>query len=310
MNEHLTQGNMSLKQGVLERIKKDQVCPRSRWFFRTRECSVWFLWLLSIVVGALAVAVSLFVVLHRQYALYEATHENFFTFMVAVLPYIWIIVFGIMVYVAVYNLRHTKHGYRYPVWQIVLSSLVLSFAGGSALQFFGMGYSFDHVLGERMNMYMSQEKLEAKMWQAPEDGRLLGRQVHATVAPTSTIVFEDVSGGRWRVNIEELQTKDIELLDSAVMVRMIGAMVDTEARIFHTCGVFPWMMGERMTLEDLSEERREFVTRLYRHRENAQARQQLPSLAADTSSAEDTNIPLISLCAEMAVTRRVEARMN
>ena len=71
----------------MSRIGCGEVSPRSRRFFQTRECAVWVLWLISVVVGALAVAVTFFVLNHRQYALYEATHENFFTFMVEVLQW-------------------------------------------------------------------------------------------------------------------------------------------------------------------------------------------------------------------------------
>ncbi len=86
-----SESTSSLKQTVLARIDQENVCPRGRWLFHSRECVVWTLWLVTVLVGALAVAVSLFVIAQRQYALYEATHDNFLTFLVTVLPYLWII---------------------------------------------------------------------------------------------------------------------------------------------------------------------------------------------------------------------------
>ena len=65
-----------------ERIEEEKVRPRSRMFFQGRECIIWTLWLISMLVGTLAVAITLYVITHHQYALYEATHENFFTFLV------------------------------------------------------------------------------------------------------------------------------------------------------------------------------------------------------------------------------------
>src|SRR6056297_1803607 len=135
MNEKNPHDMNNLKNALFEKIETDNVRPHSRMFFKGRECVIWLLWLISVLVGALAVAISVFVVTHRQYALYEATHDNFLTFMVEVLPYVWIIVFGAMALFAVYNLRHTKRGYRYPVSYILASSVVLSFAIGSALHF-------------------------------------------------------------------------------------------------------------------------------------------------------------------------------
>jgi hypothetical protein len=239
-----------LKQALYDRIEAEKVCPKSKIFFRSRECLVWLVWVISIVLGAFSVAVSLFVVTHGQYSFYEATHENFLTFMVETLPYIWIIAFGLLIIIAIYNLRHTAHGYKYPVWVIISSSLVLSFAGGSAMQFFGLGYKIDNILGKNMDMYMSQDKLERFMWQKPMDGRLVGRQVLSTVSPTSTVIFEDQGGQRWRLNISDLKQEEIERLASEESVRLLGKPVNPEMFIFHACGVFPCDDGQECIIAE------------------------------------------------------------
>lgn len=290
-----------LKTALFEQIETEKVCPHPRIFFQGRECVVWSLWFLSIVIGALAIAVSLFVVTHFQYEIYEATHENFLTFIVDVLPYIWIIVFGLMVYVAVYNLQHTKHGYRYPLWMIFASSIVLSFAGGSALQFFGFGYSIDNVLGHQMPMYTSRDKLEQKLWQVPEDGRLVGKQVFSTLSPTSTIIFEDSAGQRWRMDVSELQARDIELLASEKPMRLLGKAKDANLKIYHACGVFPLMVEREVTMADMLDERRAFVERVNKNAAKAAERQ----LLVEASTFASTSLPRQSICANIAAFRRV-----
>jgi hypothetical protein len=284
-----SQKNKPLKDTLLERIESEDVRPRSKLFFRSRECLVWTLWLLSIVVGALAVAVSLFVVSHSQYALYEATHENLFTYLVEVLPFLWMVTFGLMVYVGIYNLRHTKQGYKYPMWFILASSVVLSFAGGSALQMFGLGHSIDYVLGDNMGVYMSQEKMEQKMWQNPEAGRLVGKQVFSTLSPTSTIVFEDMVGQRWILSIQDLPATDITMLASGKNVRIIGEAMNQEFMIFHACGTFSWMPDKIMTSKEMHKEKREFLERMYVYREESKQ-----SNAAERHKDEEicSNIPL------------------
>lgn len=290
-----------LKQTLFDRIESENVSPRSRLYFRSVECFVWALWLFSVVVGALAVAISLFVVAHSQYALYEATHDNFFTFVVDALPYLWIVTFGLMVVVAVFNLRHTKRGYRYPLSYILLSSVILSFAGGSALQFFGLGYQIDHILGQRMAMYMSQEKYERMIWQAPNDGRLIGRQVYTTVAPTTTVIFEDVAGQRWRLDISELMARDLGLLETEKQVRLLGVMTNQTSPTFHACGAFPWLFAPGVTLEARSAARDQFIQRVYHHAE--QAKQRLIQTPGDTFAS--TSLPERSVCAGLAAVRRM-----
>jgi hypothetical protein len=209
---------VNLKDSVINTIDQENVCPRSRWFFVCKETLVWIFWALSVVVGALAVAVTLFVVSHSQYALYEASHDSFLTFFVGTLPYLWIILFAVMSYLAVTNLRHTKRGYRYCAWKVVASSMVLSLAGGAVLQLFGFGHAIDYKLGQEMKMYMSQEKQEMRLWQTPNDGRLIGRQVLVTTVPTSTVVFEDTAGARWTLDVSELSARDLNLLSTERLV--------------------------------------------------------------------------------------------
>ena len=263
MEEQEQKTNTSCKSSVMSRIECGEVCPRSRRFFQTRECFVWALWALSVVVGALAVAVTLFVFTHRQYAIYEATHDNFFTFMVEVLPFVWIIVFALMVGVGVYNLRHTKRGYRYPLWQIFLSSMVLSLAGGAALQLFGLGYATDHMLGERMGMYDSQNKIEKRMWQNPNEGRLAGTAEESFVPPATLLAFRDIEGDLWQVVLKDLEDTELSLLDAKQPVRMLGTVVDEEGRVFHPCAVLPLRAPNELSIEDMREEREQFKKKMH-----------------------------------------------
>jgi hypothetical protein len=289
----------SCKKGVMSRIECGEVCPRSKTFFATRECAVWALWAVSVVVGALAVAVTFFVFTHRQYALYEATHDTFFTFMVDVLPLLWIVVFGVMVLVAVYNLRHTKKGYKYPLWQIFGSSMVLSLAGGAALHLFGLGYSTDHMLGERMNMYNSQEKLEQKMWQNPEEGRLLGRFEGPLPPPSTMMMFKDVSGEQWQVNVNELSLGEQELIERQENVRLLGRISDEDIKIFYSCGAFPWMLDKPMKREDLRAAREAFSMKVSGFREKAE------HMALKVEGREDEDRENESPCSEMEPVRRM-----
>jgi hypothetical protein len=300
MNTHEKKPQKPLKDALFERIEQDKVCPHSRLFFHSRECFVWFFWFLSVVVGALAFAVTFFVLLHQQYALYEATHSNFLTFIVDALPYLWIFVFALMVYVAVYNLRHTKRGYRYPLWMIMASSVVLSFAGGSAFHLFGLGHSVDYVLGQHTKLYTSQDKYEQKIWQNPADGRLLGIQVHSTLAPTTTIIFEDYAGVRWTMDISELPEADIAMIATKQKVKLLGKAVREDLRLFHACGTFPWVSQRDMTVEVMNAQRQMFVERVYEHARKAD--EQRLHLATTFAS---TTLPKQSVCATIPLVRRV-----
>jgi hypothetical protein len=208
-----------------------------------------------------------------------------------------------MVCVAVYNLRHTKRGYRYPLWQILASSMVLSLAGGSALHLFGFGYSVDHLLGSHMPLYVSQEKIERSLWQAPHEGRLMGVQVDAVTLPSSTIVFSDVAGDSWQVDVTDLSPQERQLLESRTTVRLIGLVKDETLQLFHSCGAFPWMLDKPMSREALETARENFKIRLMEHQHHAEkAVHRLRELSpTSTYSIADADNP----CASIASVRRL-----
>ena len=292
----------TLRSSVYDRIDCEKICPHSRLFFLTQEYFIWAVWISSILIGALAVAVSLFVLKYRQYAFYEATHENFFTFVIEALPYLWIIIFGLMAFVAVYNIRHTKKGYRYPLWQILGSSMVLSLAGGAALQTFGFGYSVDHLLGQQMRMYGSQEKLEEKLWQNPNEGRLIGHMLHQAMVPTSTVVFTDEAGGVWQVDVSELSIDERDLLEAEETVRLIGQISEKDIKLFHSCGAFPWTADKPMSRADMHAAREAFVMKVESYKERAE------KIAKPKEEAEELKEESENLCGTIAPVRRMQKK--
>jgi hypothetical protein len=299
----------SLKDSVFKTIEENDVCPRSRWFFVCKETLVWAAWLVSVVVGAVAVAVTLFVVTRSQYALYEVAYDTFLGFFITAIPYLWLIIFAVMTWLSATNFRHTKRGYRYRIPLVIASSLCLSLAGGTLLQLAGLGYHLDMKLGQEMTMYMSQDKLERQLWQAPDEGRLLGRMVWLTTAPTTTVVFEDSLGQRWRLDVSELSDMDMTLLTSNHSVRLVGTSSDLTTKQFHACGVFPWHLNNPMKLSELSAERRAFVERVYHHKDKAKER--LAALEAEVFTTDAERLyALMGPCAQITPVRRIEASMR
>ena len=255
-----------LKNQILSRIEKDALCPDSRLIISSKEYAMWGLWFLTVLLGALSVAVTLFVLMHRQYSFYQVTHTSFLTFMVDVLPYLWIAMFSVMVIFAVYNFRHTKHGYRYPLWKILGSSVILSLAGGALLHLGGVGFSLDRTIGNFSKEYTSQEKLEMRFWQNPEEGRLVGVFLGSEDGvPLPLVVLEDARGTRWEMNVAELNDVDIRIIESGKRVRVLGVLENALPAQFYACAVFPWIYEQRYSMHELGEMKRSMQERILRH---------------------------------------------
>ena len=251
-----------LKQSLWQKIESERVCPRPKWYFFCLECSLWLLWFLSVVVGSLSLAAAWYVISYQQYAFYELTHRNFLAFAVDTLPYVWLITFFAMAYLSVYNLKRTRRGYRYSTVFILGSSLAFSLLGGYGLQHFNLGHEIDETVGRHMPVYKTLGKTEEMRWQHPEQGRLLGRQVLSTLSPTTTIIFADVTGVRWRFDITELPDYDVYILKQEQKVRVLGKRTDDNTPVFHACAVFPSVMVEDMNEDKLMAEREHFINRL------------------------------------------------
>lgn len=253
--EQLPQDNQDLKNKILQKIESESLCPKSRWFFNCREGLVWLFWGLVIVVSALSVAVTTSALKYGNYAFYEATHPSFFAFALEILPYIWLIIFAVMVILAIYNIRHTKKGYRYALWKIIGGTLLLSVVTGGLFHFLGLGFVLDKELGKMSSSYTSQEKFELRFWQNPKAGRLVVEleEINTENPLTEIMTLEDIRGGVWEVNVSSLSLEDLNLLNHGKQVRLIGQPTQDGEVNFHACAAFPWVFEHEYSRHELRE---------------------------------------------------------
>lgn len=295
------QGPSQIQDAVMDRIKEQAVTPTPRWRFQCFEWAMWALWLLSVVIGSVAVSIILYTGTHSFYALFEATHESFFSFWVEVLPYAWLLTFALMGGVAYWNFRRTKRGYRYSVGFVVGTSVAASLLGGAGLHAAGAGAVIDRTLGDRMAMYVSLEEKELAMWQMPAEGRLVGYG-RGEIASSSFVSFTDHKGQAWKLNTVELSEMDRQLLATGKEVRVVGIASTTAADCIRACGVFPWMYDEAPGMAQLNAERSAFIERMYAHKDGiAERRNALVDAVATEAAETDPD----GQCAKLSVVERI-----
>jgi hypothetical protein len=225
-----------LKDRVYNCIDQQGIAPRARYWFLCRRGATWVLWVGSIALGGVALAVLSFAGMYRYYDFYEATHSNFVTFLIDTLPFVWLGVFALMLLVAIRQLRRVGRGYRSSVAFLAGTSVCSSVLLGAALYINNFGWYFDSWLGDVAPMYTSQAEREARLWQAPQQGRLMGDVQDRR--STSTVVLLDADNQSWIVFAEpELVQQFVGHQDNQ-MVRLFGAPTTTVGR-FTACGVMP-----------------------------------------------------------------------
>ena len=226
-----------MKNNILEAIKQQEIAPKSKVWFRSQQFLLWFLWFLTTFLGAVAVAVSLSVWYWQRLAIYEITHPSFLSFLAEVLPSLWLLVFALMLSLAVLDFRFTTRGYRHPLWLVSSGSLAVSVFLGSGLYVAGLGFTVDRWLGDYMVGYASQKKIEERIWQRPDEGRLVG--FYALVASSSERRFIDSGGRAWRIDFTDLTPEERAFLESGARARLWGAVIPGNPPVFHICNSFP-----------------------------------------------------------------------
>lgn len=286
-----------LSDVVFEKLEAEHVTQTPRLVFTATELLMWALFILSILIGAIAFSLMIFFSVHAGYAFYEASHEGFLDFFLEVMPYAWVCVAIAMALLAHYNLRHTKHGYRYHVWQILLSSILLSFAGGVTLHMIGGSLIVDDFVAKRMPVLPAMHSIETRLWQSPFEGRMLGEFVPGSDELDHYMRFKDTAGSVWHLDIRELNPEDIDLLITGGRVRIVGVPSSTAESVFTGCGVFPWIIEEPRSWEDLRLQRDHFIQRMKAHHQKM--------LEALRASGTLPSVVLQNVCASNPAVRRI-----
>lgn len=236
---------------VLDRIEEEKVIPRARWHFLLRNVVLWSLWIASVVVGAMAVAAAIFFVMNFQWRLYMATHESLSSFVVASLPYAWIVTLILFTLLAYENIRHTKRGYRYPLWVIVALNITGSALGGVVLYAVGGGQFVDETIGGRIPMHRPFFAMEKERWMQPERGLLAGA-VEGVHDEQGTLTLRAFDATEWTIETASLHDIDWKVINDFSEVRIVGVPVATTTsdgsheRLLHACFVLPWEVHGRM----------------------------------------------------------------
>lgn len=308
------QGNTkNLLESVFERIEKDQIAPTPRWQFLFHEYFIWGLWAATVLIGAVAVSVMTFVSVSARFAFYEATHESALEFFTDALPFVWALVFISMIGLAYFNIRHTKKGYRYPLWMLALSSLILSLLGGGLLHAAGMGHFIDTKISESMPMVRTWTGMEMEVWQAPENGRMVGVFTGFVGTTSTEALFTAVDGTKWTLDVSELMEKDLSLLTEGKKVRVVGMTATSSEGFFYGCGVIPWMLEKPMPVKELRGEREIFMERLEHHAERIEAQSEQFGVLEEESTEEgevDAADGEEMHCPEMPLFKRVQVKMS
>jgi hypothetical protein len=208
-------------QKILEKIKEEKIKPTPKWHFLLKNYFIWAAFAISVLIGSLSFSVILYILTDSNWDIYKYLDKNFAEYLLLSLPYFWILFIIGFILLSYYNYKHTKKGYKYASYLVIILSVVISFVFGGTLFAFGLGEKIDQALSNNIPYYQ-QKIIENKIerWHHPEKGLLIGT-VEEAISDEEVIV-KDFENKEWLVKLEEKIPKEIMEQRINKEIRMIG----------------------------------------------------------------------------------------
>lgn len=227
----------NISNKILGKIQEEDIQPEPKYKFLLRSYIFWGATGLSLIIGALAVSVILFVILNQDWSNYKYTGFSLTKFLLLTMPYFWLIASGLFLLLAYYNFKHTKFGYRYRFSVIILIYFTISIVLGGVSYAAGAGDKIEEVFVEKMPLYEKIIERRHMMWQKPEQGILIGKIEKAN---RNEVILLDPKGNKWQVDVADVRLPARVKLQDNLKVRIIGEKLEDFK--FKAKDIRPWRL--------------------------------------------------------------------
>jgi hypothetical protein len=212
-----------LEKKILEKIKEEKIVPRPRWQFLLKDYSIWTAFFVSVVVGGAAFCVALSIAVNNDWDIYRYLSVSPSKHILISLPYLWIILLFLFLWLAFYNYKHTKSGYKHCAFVVLGLSVAGSLLLGYAFHTVGMGRKIDRIFARNIPFYQEMQCCSNRkdVWDQPEKGLLGGRILQ--VRMEDGFDLEDFQGVVWQVEKDgQVFMRDPVLMRVGEGVKLIG----------------------------------------------------------------------------------------
>jgi len=220
----------SLSEKVLKNIEQHHITPRPKWFFRVQNIVLWVSGAVFIVIGGFSFSVVIYMIKDSDWYICENMGNTFSGFLLLMLPYFWLIVLGILVAIANYNLKVTKNGYRFRLRTVVAFVLVMSVLIGTFLYYAGVGKAIDETFADRLPFYeefVNKMNRDKRMWMHPDRGLLAGMVV--SVDDKGKILVSDFNNDIWQIQKDAATVLHGMDLREKQAVKIVGREINNNA---------------------------------------------------------------------------------
>lgn len=224
---------------TVEKIKKQGIAPGSRWKYLVKKYGTWTGFGAVVIFGAVSFSAAFDMLGQLDWDLYRFAHQSAIIYSLTLLPYFWMVLIGIFLALAFFDLRKTETGYKYGWLKMSLAPIGGIIAFGLLFSWAGLGGNFNMILAKDIPYY-GQHLMMTKetQWMQPDSGFLAGS---LTAVSNNKLEVSDLNGQNWNVFLDE-KTLIRPAVDIAPgeMVKIIGSK--KEANNFQAIEIRPWMV--------------------------------------------------------------------
>ena len=225
-----------LEKKIMEQIEKRDLAPRPYAYFLAKRSVFWTLALLSIFLGAISVAVTIYSVRYSIVTGGATLDEIPFDDLFENLPFVWLAVLPLLIASAHFGVAHARRGYRLRTSGILAGALLARVILGGLLDVFDVGMRAHQFLNAHVPAYDRMVRSREDFWMVPDEGKLGGRVL--SISDDGVIIIRDFAGQEWKV---ESAGASVHLSESIMDEGIIGVLgVRTGPATFQAHSIEEW----------------------------------------------------------------------
>jgi len=213
---------LNLSEKILEKIEDKKIKPVAKWEFLVKEYAIWFGFIFSIILGVLAVSLSLLILSVSNLDLVQYMPGSTSSFYLSHIPFplLWFLIFIIFILLAEFSFKHTKRAYKFTLIQIIVVNLIATLFLGFAVNAMGISRKLDRVAVDNLPMYETfGMRRQIEFWTQSEKGFLAGEV--QSIQATNKFKLEDLHGQNWDiVLVQDLGEQPV--LKRGDLVKLLG----------------------------------------------------------------------------------------
>jgi len=213
---------LTLEKKILDKIRKENLRPTARGFFRARDIAFWIL--LGIFVAALGVGIGMviFTIRGTDLGLFEKLGLSLPEKIAYSIPSFWILASFGAAAIAFINLRRTRKGYRVGAKQFIVVASAVGIVAGSFVYASNLSKYVDDV-ASNIPLYTAIVPLNTNHWFDPEHGLLSG--VVRSKDSDTDFKLRDENQELWRVVGKSVVSPPTFKFSAGDRVKIIGVKI-------------------------------------------------------------------------------------